>query len=86
MTACGAFNLEPSAVVLTVRELDPVVKCALEDLGHRVNHANNLAGALDQAGAWPPSYQRNLMIQELHHRQERLERKMGGRAQPIAEP
>ncbi len=51
VAASGATNLEPAAAGLTVPELDPVVKCALEDLGHRVNHANNLAGSHDQADA-----------------------------------
>lgn len=51
VAASGAINLEPSAEVVTVPELDPVVKCALQDLGHRVNHANCLAGSMDQADA-----------------------------------
>lgn len=51
VAATSAINLGPADAALSLPQLDPVVKCALEDLGHRVNHANNLAGSLDQADA-----------------------------------
>lgn len=49
--ASGAINLDPQAPAATLPSLDPVVQQALISLGHRVNHSNQLAGALDRADA-----------------------------------
>lgn len=49
--ACGATNLDPQAAAAKLPPLDPTVRQALISLGHRVNHANQLAGALDKADA-----------------------------------
>lgn len=49
--ASGATNLDPQAPTATLPSLDPIVRQALISLGHRVNHSNQLAGALDRADA-----------------------------------